>query len=74
MNEKSSVEMSSTDPVVLGVSMPLNMTKTKATELASAWKEALVALVGAARSKVMPEKTPEASTSQSTTPSSTISA
>jgi|GEM_PF-6820262 len=55
--EKSLVEMSASgDPLVMGVSVPLNMTKTKATEIANAWRDCITALLSAAKVKYMPEK------------------
>ncbi|MFT3926772.1 MAG: hypothetical protein QM778_29780 [Myxococcales bacterium] len=56
-NDKSLVEKSpSGDPLVMGVSVPLMMTKTKATEIASAWRECFVELFSVAKTKYMPEK------------------
>ena len=59
-NEKSYVEKSPLgDPLVLGVTVPLTMTKAKATEVATAWKECVVELFSAAKTKVMPDKPAE---------------
>jgi hypothetical protein len=44
------------DPLLLGVSVPLTVTKTKATEIASAWRECFVELFSVAKTKVKTEK------------------
>ena len=56
-NEKSYVEKSPLgDPLVMGVTVPLTMTKAKATEVATAWKACFVELFSVAKTKVMPDK------------------
>jgi hypothetical protein len=56
-NDKSYVEKSPLgDPLVLGVSVPLTITKAKATEVATAWKSCFVELLSAAKTKYIPEK------------------
>jgi hypothetical protein len=72
--QKGSMEKApaSTDPMLLGVSMPLTMTKTKATEVAMAWRECLTAMMAVAKTKMKPEKS--ASSPESTAPASTVSA
>ena len=44
------------DPLLLGVSVPLTVTKTKATEIATAWRACFMELFSVAKTKVMPEK------------------
>jgi hypothetical protein len=71
--EKSYVEKSSLgDPQLLGVAVPLSVTKSKATEVASAWKECAVALYASAKTKFKPEKPAAAASATSSAP--TISA
>jgi hypothetical protein len=56
-NEKSSETSStSSDPMLLGVTVPLTLTKVKASEVATAWRECALALVAAAKTKVRSEK------------------
>jgi hypothetical protein len=72
-NDKSYVEKSSLgDPLLLGVSVPLTMTKAKATEIASAWRECFTALFSVAKTRVLPEKPTTTATTSSQQP--TISA
>jgi hypothetical protein len=68
-NEKSYVEKSPLgDPLLLGVSVPLTVTKLKATEVAAAWKECFRALLAAAKTKVASEKPPSGPTATPTAP------
>lgn len=60
------------DPLLLGVSVPLTVTKTKATEIASAWRACFLELVSVAKTKVVPEKPVTNGTTSSSQP--TISA
>lgn len=39
------------DPMLLGVSLPLNMTVAAATQVKNAWAEALSAVIAAAKAK-----------------------
>jgi hypothetical protein len=74
--QKNSVEMSpsAADPMLLGVSMPLAVTKTKAGEIAMAWRECLTALMAVAKTKVKPEKSASAAAPEASPQASTISA
>jgi hypothetical protein len=74
-NEKSSGMQSSTqsDPMLLGVPVPLNLTMSKASEIGMAWRECMMALMAAAKTKMAAK--PAANSTPSTTPQTpTVSA
>jgi hypothetical protein len=73
-NEKSSVMQSNqSDPMLLGVPVPLNLTVNKASEIGAAWRECMMALMAAAKTKMAkPTATSTSSAASSSTP--TVSA
>ncbi len=61
-NEKNVADKApASDPSLLGVSMPVSLTKAKTAELMAVWRDCAMALYGAAKERVMPAPKAEAS-------------